>query len=59
MTETWRKSSYSGAQEGSDCVEMALGRVRDSKNQTGPVLSFEAGVLDAFLACVKTGRWTS
>ncbi|MBW8088986.1 DUF397 domain-containing protein [Streptomyces hygroscopicus subsp. hygroscopicus] len=42
----WRKSSYSGAQ-GGECVEVASCRpdtvhVRDSKNSTGPVLTFAA-----------------
>ncbi|GLV73909.1 DUF397 domain-containing protein [Streptomyces hygroscopicus] len=42
----WRKSSYSGG-EGGDCVEVASCRpdavhVRDSKNSTGPILTFTA-----------------
>ncbi|MEU7366488.1 DUF397 domain-containing protein [Streptomyces hygroscopicus] len=42
----WRKSSYSGG-EGGACVEVASCRpdtvhVRDSKNSTGPVLTFAA-----------------
>ncbi|MFI7313467.1 DUF397 domain-containing protein [Streptomyces hygroscopicus] len=42
----WRKSSYSGG-EGGDCVEVASCRpdtvhVRDSKNGTGPILTFAA-----------------
>jgi hypothetical protein len=39
----WRKSSYSGG-GGGECVEVAfpVGRIafRDSKNPSGPVLSF-------------------
>ncbi|MGH3858404.1 DUF397 domain-containing protein [Actinokineospora sp.] len=42
----WRKSSYSvGSGSEGDCVEVALSsvaRVRDSKNATGPQLSFPA-----------------
>jgi uncharacterized protein DUF397 len=38
----WRKSSYSGTQE--NCVEVAFTAsgvgIRDSKNATGPVLTF-------------------
>ncbi|XRQ16833.1 DUF397 domain-containing protein, partial [Actinomadura welshii] len=42
MKTTWRKSSHSGTQGGSDCVE--VGRfpdsiaIRDSKNPDGPEL---------------------
>lgn len=41
MTERWRKSSYSGGGQGSDCVEVSsLGALRDSKNPHGPALRF-------------------
>ena len=39
----WRKSSYSGATEDDNCVEVALvgdALVRDSKNPEGAVLTF-------------------
>lgn len=39
----WRKSSYSGATEDDNCVEVSLSGdalVRDSKNPSGGVLSF-------------------
>jgi hypothetical protein len=40
----WRKSSYSGS--GNNCVEVArdeqLTAIRDSKNPTGPMLTFTA-----------------
>ena len=50
---TWRKSSYSGADNG-NCVELAnLGAVRDSKNPTGPMLAVN---LTEFLTAVKTGH---
>jgi hypothetical protein len=53
----WRKSSYSSAQ--GNCVEVAPVRegaaVRDSKDQTGPVLHFTAGEWRAFLAAIKEG----
>lgn len=55
MTVAWRKSSYSG--EGESCVEMAaVGdevAARDSKNPTGPTLSFPAGEWRKFLAGLK------
>lgn len=42
-TQEWRKSSYSGGGNGS-CVEVAFVSeavgVRDSKNATGPTLTF-------------------
>lgn len=49
----WRKSSFSTDSQG-NCVEVALGRtavaVRDSKNTTGPVLTFEPRAWHTFLA---------
>jgi hypothetical protein len=49
----WHKSSYSGT-SGGDCVEVAAGGcpsvpVRDSKNPTGPVLTFRADAWRAFV----------
>ncbi|MFF7649935.1 DUF397 domain-containing protein [Streptomyces sp. NPDC007983] len=48
----WRKSSYSGG-EGGECVEVAACpdtiHVRDSKDTTGPVLTFPATAWDAFV----------
>jgi hypothetical protein len=49
----WRKASYSSNQ--GNCVEVAAlpdgGRaVRDSKDPSGPVLTFSAGAWRAFLA---------
>lgn len=50
---TWRKSSFSGGDNG-DCVELARsGAVRDSKNPDGPVLAVD---LVPLLATVKGGR---
>lgn len=48
----WRKSSRSG---GTNCVEAALAdaaAVRDSKNTTGPILTFPVTAWSAFLAAV-------
>ena len=51
---TWRKSTYSGTTDNSDCVELAAqGAVRDSKNPDGPVLSVE---ITALVTAVKSGR---
>jgi len=63
----WRKSSYSGANNG--CVEVAVGgrgsdgagtaaravAVRDSKDPGGPVLAFAAGTWPAFAERLKAG----
>jgi hypothetical protein len=52
----WRKSSHSGGQ-GTECVEVAradrLTAVRDSKNPTGPVLSFTQTEWATFLTALK------
>ena len=57
---TWIKSSYSGAQDHSNCVEVAAlgagGRaVRDSKNPAGGMLSFSAGAFAAFVRATRDG----
>ena len=56
----WRKSSRSGGQ--GNCVEFAVlpggaVLVRDSKNPTGPALSFTATEWNAFLAGTRDGRF--
>lgn len=55
MTEpTWRKSSFSGSQ--ANCVEIAAsGRVlvRDTKNNSGPVLRFTLAAWRKFADQVK------
>lgn len=58
---TWRKSSYSGGNNG-QCVEVADlpggGRaVRDSKDRTGPVLRFAPAEWAAFTAGVHDGEF--
>ena len=57
----WRKSSYSNA-NGGDCVEVADGfvnlvPVRDSKDPSGPALTFTADAWTAFVAEVKAGAF--
>lgn len=57
MTTTWRKSSHSGTQGGSECVE--VGRLpraiafRDSKNPDGPKLVMGRDEFAALLATLK------
>ncbi|MFD3736765.1 DUF397 domain-containing protein [Streptomyces sp. NPDC058629] len=60
-TQQWVKSSYSG--NGGTCVEWAprtatttgIVPVRDSKNVSGPVLSFPAAAFSSFVAGVRAG----
>jgi hypothetical protein len=58
----WRKSSHSGTQDESECVELAglpdraartIG-VRDSKNPDGPVLTLSHRDFRTLLAGLKT-----
>lgn len=59
---SWRKSSYSGNEDGHACVEVAtdntagLVGVRDSKDPRGPVLAFRATAWASFVAGVKAGE---
>jgi Domain of unknown function (DUF397) len=58
LTRTWVKSSYSDP-NGGDCVEARrLGddtvQVRDSKDPSGPVLSFTAECWNAFTAAIQS-----
>ncbi|VFA97252.1 DUF397 domain-containing protein [Nocardia cyriacigeorgica] len=60
MSAVWFKSSYSGSSQ--DCVEVAhfvsgVG-VRDSKNPTGPELTFTPAAWDSFLATARLGKFT-
>jgi hypothetical protein len=48
----WRKSSYSGGTVDDNCVEVAFSEavhVRDSKNTTGPTLTFSDTAWRAFV----------
>ncbi|AEW94895.1 MULTISPECIES: DUF397 domain-containing protein [Streptomycetaceae] len=53
----WRKSSYSGDQ-GGNCVEVAACpstvHVRDSKDKSGPTLSFSPDAWSAFVSFAAT-----
>ncbi len=57
----WRKSSHSGGDNGSQCVEVAMlanrAALRDSKLPAAPALVFGAGTVAAFLAAAAAGVW--
>lgn len=54
----FKKSSFSG---GNGCVEVSISndgvRVRDTKNRSGAMLSFNAEEWSAFLAGVRNGEF--
>ena len=58
-TADWRKSSYSN-QDGGECLEFAdnlpLVPVRDSKDPSGPALTFTPAAWSAFVTAVRTGE---
>lgn len=55
VTSTWRKSRHSG--NTSNCVEIACGDslvlVRDSRNRSDVMLSFDPGQWSVFLGVVR------
>jgi hypothetical protein len=59
MDVTWRKSSHSGG-NGGGCIEVGTQTggnrvlVRDTKDRTGPALSFTAGNWRRFTTQLKT-----
>ncbi|HEX3647838.1 MAG TPA: DUF397 domain-containing protein [Pseudonocardiaceae bacterium] len=58
----WRRSSHSGGDNGSQCVEVAVlaGRaaVRDSKAVAVPPLAFPAAAVTALVAAARKGDIT-
>ena len=57
----WRKSSYSG-NGGGNCVEVGWTRggtilVRDTKDRSGPALTFTPAEWEAFTAGVRDGEF--
>jgi hypothetical protein len=55
QARSWRKSSYSGGQSDSACVEVSLAQdalVRDSKATRGDALVFSIQAWRAFVASV-------
>ncbi|WP_399138252.1 DUF397 domain-containing protein [Streptomyces sp. NBUA17] len=55
--ENWRKSSYSGPDDGNNCVEIANVptriAVRDSKAPAHGTLTFRAEAFEAFVGAIK------
>ncbi|MFB8773566.1 DUF397 domain-containing protein [Streptomyces broussonetiae] len=53
----WRKSSYSGPDDGNECVEIAFGpthiSIRDSKAPANAILTFPPEAFATFLSTVK------
>ncbi|MFR0352716.1 DUF397 domain-containing protein [Streptomyces sediminimaris] len=58
--DIWRKSSYSGPDDGNECVEIATAptriAVRDSKTPTRATLTFPAPTFTTFLEALKSAR---
>ncbi|MET9612334.1 DUF397 domain-containing protein [Kitasatospora indigofera] len=57
----WRKSSYSN-NDGGDCIEVDdanPGRIRDSKDPRGPVLTFTPEALQAFVRAAAAGEFAT
>ncbi|MER7566400.1 DUF397 domain-containing protein [Streptomyces sp. NPDC097941] len=56
--ENWRKSSYSGPDDGNNCVEIATHpthiSIRDSKTPTTATLTFPPAPFTAFIDALKT-----
>jgi len=57
----WRRSSHSGGDNGSQCVEVAVladrAALRDSKMTAAPALVFGVGTVSAFIAAAIRGEW--
>lgn len=59
----WRKSTFSGGNDGGDCVEVAVDGgtgetvLRDSKNPDGPWLRFTESEWRAFICGAAAGEF--
>ena len=60
--ENWRKSSYSGPDDGNNCVEIATHpthtSIRDSKAPTRATLTLPTPTFTAFIDALKITRLT-
>jgi hypothetical protein len=60
--DNWRKSSYSGPDDGNECVEIANSSthvvVRDTKARARATLTFQANAFTTFLAALKNHRYS-
>jgi hypothetical protein len=60
--DNWRKSSYSGPDDGNACVEIANSTtqvaIRDSKAPARAHLTFQANAFTTFLAALKNHRYS-
>ncbi|MFF7888998.1 DUF397 domain-containing protein [Streptomyces sp. NPDC020794] len=60
--DNWRKSSYSGPDDGNECVEIANTptriTIRDSKTPARATLTFPAGAFATFIDALKTTHST-
>lgn len=58
--DNWRKSSYSGPDDGNNCVEIATSptrvAIRDSKAPARATLTFPTTSFTSFLATLKTSH---
>lgn len=58
--DNWRKSSYSGPDDGNDCVEIANSptriTIRDSKDPAFGILTFPAETFAPFIEALKASR---
>jgi uncharacterized protein DUF397 len=61
QSRVWRKGSYSNGNGGNNCVEVAFlddsVAVRDSKNRTGPELTFTKAEWAAFVNSTKNSEF--
>ncbi|WP_324783564.1 DUF397 domain-containing protein [Streptomyces sp. H51] len=61
--DNWRKSSYSGPDDGNNCVETADSpthvAIRDSKSPADRTLTFPTAAFTAFLAALKPDGTTT
>lgn len=60
-TAVWKKSTRSNGNGGNNCVEVAIldtvTAVRDSKDQTGPALTFDPAEWACFIDGVRGGEF--